>query len=267
MAVHAGDDCAHFEEALVSLRRQTYRNLRIMIYCDGPLQADKENLLATYLDTAQGRDVIVKGATCSGLPTGLNCLIGLAVNDPTIEFMARMDADDISTPERIAEQVKFLEDHPDIALVGTWCIEFVEAGVPLFLKRLPCNNEELANFMIYRNPLAHPTVVFRRSIFEAGYRYREDFTLMQDYDLWARLHLAGYKISNVPKFLLWYRTSEKFFTRRAGLRRAVTEVHMRLQYARRSGLLRLKHIPGILALLILRNAPESIKKLAYRHRH
>ncbi len=69
-----------------------------------------------------------------------------------------MDADDISLPERIRLQVEFLQQHPDVSIVGTWCIEFTTPGVPMFQKELPTSDEEVKKFMLYRSPLIHPTV-------------------------------------------------------------------------------------------------------------
>ena len=68
------------------------------------------------------------------------------------------------------------------------------------------------------NALAHPTVMFRRGVFERGHRYDTRCVIMQDYELWSRLILAGEIISNVPEYLLWFRIGDSFFSRRHGLR-------------------------------------------------
>jgi glycosyltransferase involved in cell wall biosynthesis len=265
MAVHAEADPAFLDEALASMRAQTYANVRLFIYCDGPLPGKHEDVLARHLRCNTGCDLLMRGERSAGLPTGLNRLIEQALQDDRIEYMARMDADDVSVPERIARQVEFLQDAPEVTVAGSWCIEFTVPNVPLFYKKLPCERQEVARFMLNRSPLAHPTVMFRRGVFERGHRYDPRLLMMQDYDLWSRLMLAGEVISNVPDYLLWYRMAEGFFDRRSGFHRAWGEVKMRWAYARRSHLLGPTQIAGLAGLFLIRLMPGTLKRLAYSH--
>jgi glycosyltransferase involved in cell wall biosynthesis len=262
LPVHAGVNAGHFDESLASVRQQTYSNIRIFLFCDGALTAAHEAAIARHLRPTAG-DAVVRSELSVGLPTGLNRLIDEALLQQDVGFLARMDADDLSTAERIAEQLAYLDSEPDVDVVGTWCIEFIDAGVALFHKRLPVSRAEVLDFMVCRSPMAHPTVMFRRRVLDAGHRYDPRLTQMQDYELWSRLVRAGLVISNVPKYLLWYRISGDFFKRRNGLRRAFTEVRMRVRFARAMGLLRPTHVPKLFALFMSRIAPERLKYLAY----
>lgn len=264
MAVHRGADPAHLHEALASVKAQTHRALRLFVYCDGPLDAAHEAALAQHLDVA-GPDRLLRGERSQGLPTALNALIEAALEDPSIGHLARMDADDISVPERIERQLAFLAAHPQVSIAGTWCIEFNEPGVALFHKKLPAGRDEVARAMLFRNALAHPTVMFRRAVFERGYRYDPRYKVMQDYELWSRLIVAGESISNVPDYLLWFRVGDAFYGRRAGFKRARDEVTLRLRYARRAGLFRPTQLFGLAALFLVRVMPGGIKRLAYKH--
>ena len=265
MAVHAGADPAHLDEALSSMRAQTHSNLRLFVYCDGPLHQAHEQILAKYLRCDHGQDCLVRGIRPAGLPTGLNQLIEAALKDGDVTFLARMDADDISMPERIARQVAFLQFVPDVTVAGTWCIEFSLPNIPAFYKKLPSERTQVAQFMLYRSPLAHPTVMFRRGVFERGHRYDPNMLIMQDYELWSRLLFAGEVISNVPEYLLWFRMADGFFNRRNGFRRALGEFRMRLSYARRSRLLKPAHIAGLSTLFLIRLVPGPLKRLAYAY--
>lgn len=265
MAVHAGANPIELDQALASMRSQTYRELRLFVYCDGPVRTEHDQTLARHLRTEHGVDLIVRGDRPAGLPTGLNALIELAVQDPAVQYMARMDADDISMPNRIARQVAFLKENPDVSIAGTWCIEFTRPNVPLFYKQLPSKPSDVPRSMLYRNALAHPTVMFRRGVFERGHRYDTRCVIMQDYELWSRLILAGEIISNVPEYLLWFRIGDSFFSRRHGLRRAWNEVCLRLNFARRAGLSRPSHLAGLFALFLVRVMPAAVKRLAYKH--
>lgn len=265
ICVHAGANPAEFDQALASIRAQTYSDVRLYVYCDGPLKCEHERVLSHRLDTTSGRDRVVRGDRPAGLPTGLNALIELAVADPTIAFFARMDADDISLPERIRLQVEFLQQHPEVSIVGTWCIEFSEPGIPIFHKKLPTDDAVIRRFTLFRSPLVHPTVMFRRSVFDEGHRYDAKLTMMQDYELWSRLVTTGHRISNVPQFLLWYRMADGFFSRRTGARRARAELQMRIQYARQADLLRVSNYLGYAAFFLVRVSPVWIKRFAYKH--
>jgi Glycosyl transferase family 2 len=265
ICVHGAADPVQFEEALTSMRDQTHARLRLFVYCDGPLDAPHEDVIARLLQAGPGGDVVMRGERPAGLPTGLNRLIDLAMADPTIEFMARMDADDISMPRRIERQLEFLREQPAVSVVGTWCIEFTEPNVPAFHKKLPLDAADVSRSMIFRGALAHPTVMFRRSVFERGHRYDPSLLVMQDYELWSRLIVAGEVISNVPEYLLWFRIGDGFFNRRHGVRRAWREMGLRLSFSRRAGLFRVSHLPGLLALFLVRIMPSPVKRLAYKH--
>jgi len=264
ISVHAAADAAHLKEALHSLREQTYTNIRLFVYCDGPLCPEHETVLSIYLDNTKN-DILIRGVRPFGLPTGLNCLIDEAVHYAEIAYIARMDADDISLPDRIRLQVEFLQQRPKVSIAGTWCVEFTEPDVPIFYKKLPVDDFEVRKFMLYRSPLVHPTVMFRRSVFEEGHRYDVTLKMMQDYELWARLVNAGHTISNVPEYLLWYRISSGFFSRRTGFRRAATEVNMRIQYAKQAGLLAPLNYLSYAAFFLVRISPVWLKRFAYMH--
>jgi glycosyltransferase involved in cell wall biosynthesis len=265
LCVHRGADPAQLDDALASMRAQTHGDVRLYVYADGPLDPPHEAALARHLCTAPSRDRLLRGEKSLGLPTGLNTLIEAALDDPAILFLARMDADDLSTPERIERQLFFMQQHPEVSIAGTWCIEFHQPGVPVFHKKMPGTRDEVVRAMLFRNALAHPTVMFRRAVFERGHRYDTNYRLMQDYELWSRLIVAGESISNVPEYLLWFRVGDDFYNRRAGFKRAWKEVGLRLRYARRAHLFRPAQVFGLGALFLMRVMPGSIMRLAYKH--
>lgn len=264
MSVHAKSDPAHFERALRSLREQTYAGIGIYLFCDGPL--DEAHEVAIEKHMRAGLDHVVRGVQPQGLPVGLNRLIDKALHDPRVQFLARMDADDICLPRRIEAQIEHLGAHGDIDVLGCWCIEFNREGEPAFHKRLPTEHEALREFMLARSAFVHPTVVFRRRVLEAGHRYDPRLAQAQDYELWSRLIRTGWRLGNLPEFLLWYRVADDFFARRSGWRRARNEVTMRWRYARDEGLMRPTYPLTLAVLFLLRMAPPSVKRLAYARR-
>ncbi len=265
LCVHAGADPDQFDQALASMRGQTHPDVRLFVYCDGPLTVAHETALAKYVEVTGFRDRIIRGNAPAGLPSGLNTLIEHALSVDDISYLARMDADDLSTPDRIAKQVLFLRNHPKVSLVGTWCIEFDQPGTAAFYKRMPTDHDDLVDFMLYRSPFNHPTVMFRRNIFEQGYRYDPGLKLMQDYDLWTRLVSAGFIIGNVPEYLLWFRVEPNFYSRRSGIQRASREIGMRIRFARTINRLKVTNYPKYMGIFGIRIAPVWLKKLSYKY--
>lgn len=260
LPVYAGTDADHFRQALGSMREQQGVEVRIFLGCDGALTPRHEQVVD---ELSRESDVVLRSDRRSGLSNTLNRTIESALADPSIEFLARMDADDISVPHRLLQQTRFLEAHRDIAVAGSWCIEFAHPGIAGFRKRLPCTAADVRRTMILRSPLAHPSVMFHRRVFEAGFRYDPAYDGVEDFELWSRLLLAGVGISNVPEYLLWFRASPELLARRSGWRRGAAEVRLRLRYARAAGLLRPWHYLGFAALMLVRMAPGPVRRLAY----
>lgn len=129
------------------------------------------------------------------------------------EFIARMDADDVSLPERLAVQVNHLRGHLRQGVVGSWHEEIDEHGKFLKLMRYPSDPLEIRCNLISDGDLtlrcfAHPTALFRAAALRDVGGYDESVLYAQDYELWTRM-LAKYDIGNVPCALLRYRVSKK----------------------------------------------------------
>ena len=146
--------------------------------------------------------------------------LGLALKDGILEcryeFIARMDSDDISYPDRFRKQLDYLKNNPEIALIGSWISEFSKSPAePDTLTKLPVTHEEIVQYAKRRNPLRHQTVVFRKSAVLASGNYRT-FLWFEDYDLWIRIIKSGYKVANIPEVLVNVRADVNMFARRGG---------------------------------------------------
>lgn len=126
------------------------------------------------------------------------------------DYVARMDADDLASPQRLEKQVAFLDENPDIAVVGSLVDghppESIAEGFRLYLEWMNglITPEAIAREIYIESPLAHPSVMMRRSWLERVGGYQEH-GWPEDYDLWLRLHLAGAKFAKVPQTLLSWR--------------------------------------------------------------
>lgn len=122
------------------------------------------------------------------------------------EYVAMLDADDVALPERLEVQARFLDEHAEIGVVGTWLEAIDLKGKTIGYRNYPVGHEEIAVAMRQFNPVAQPSVMARRSAILAvgGYKY-DEYPIAEDYDLWCRLVQAGVRFANLPEWYLRYR--------------------------------------------------------------
>jgi glycosyltransferase involved in cell wall biosynthesis len=203
---------ATLSECLDSLLSQTFGDFEIIAVDDGSTDGTAD-LLLNY----QHRDKRIKVIRIehSEIVTALQT----AAKQASAPCLARMDADDISLPRRLEKQVALLDRRPDIALAG--CLVGEVPGFPLgggYLQYFAWINaliepEQIAGNLYVESPLAHPTVMFRRGPYLAVGGY-QDHGWPEDYDLWLRMHLAGYKFAKVPEELVLWRDHDARSSRR-----------------------------------------------------
>jgi hypothetical protein len=208
MAVYNGE--AWLREAIDSILGQTFTDLEFVIVDDGSTDGSAD-IIASYRDP---RIRSIRNARNSGLTRSLN--LGLA--ECRGALVARQDADDVSEPSRLAEQVAYLEAHPDVAVVGTWYTKIGPDGEVLGTRPLPTLPLEIQWAMLFHCPLIHSGVLFRREVLarETGF-YDERFSYAQDYDLWSRV-ADRLPVANVPAYLLRLRINPASMTATYGER-------------------------------------------------
>lgn len=134
------------------------------------------------------------------------------------EYVARMDADDRCHPQRLEKQVKYLDAHPQIGVVGSLVSAFpthqVREGFDVYLQWLNSlvTDAEIRREIYVESPLPHPSVTFRLEAVERAGGY-QDHGWAEDYDLWLRLYLSGVRFGKVPKVLLEWREHPERLTR------------------------------------------------------
>ena len=153
-----------------------------------------------YLNKRASENIKVFRTDISYLPYCLN----KGLDQCEGEFVARMDSDDISHPERIARQVDFLVKNPDIDVVGTNTIYINESDFEIGKSRLPENSISIVKTLPYKCCLVHPSIMFRRSVIAraGGYMFAN---YSEDYELWNRLIANGVRIYNLQDYLFYYR--------------------------------------------------------------
>lgn len=193
MPVYNGEK--YLEEAVNSILNQTFIDFELLIVDDG--STDGSAAIIQAYDDPRIRPV--RNEKNLNLAATLNRGIAMARG----EYIARMDCDDLSLPERLSRQVSFLDENPSCGLCATNAVAVNTAGENLFNLFPEETAVPLEWTLIWENPIAHPTVMLRKNVLlDFALKYNE--IPSEDYDLWCRLVLRA-KISRLPEVLLHYR--------------------------------------------------------------
>lgn len=213
LSVYHKEKAKYLEEALASIFNQTMVPQDVVLVKDGPLTKELEKVIGQF-EAKHHMLRVISLEKNEGLAHALN----IGIKATNANYIARMDTDDISLNERFEKQFDFLKSNPDIDCLGTWAIEIQEDGNEFFMKQMPLTHEECRNFYMRRNPMIHPTVMFRRRYFEKAGLYPENTYQEEDTMLWANGFKNGCRFANMPEYLYKFRIDNDFFSRRKGLR-------------------------------------------------
>lgn len=192
MPVHNG--AAFLAEAIDSMLSQTLSDFEFLIVDDASTDASV-SIIQGYRDP---RIRLIPSRERLKLSGALNRGLGEARGT----YVARMDADDISLPERLETQVRFLDTHPDVGLCGSW-IRY--CGASRGILERPTAHEAIRAFTLLDTPFAHPTVMLRREALEHHHlRFEGGYFPTEDFELWTRA-LDCFRAANLPQVLLHYR--------------------------------------------------------------
>jgi len=187
---------AYIGEAIRSVLQQTHRNFELLVIDDG----STDNTRAVVRQFDDPRLVFGENSRNMGLITTLTKGLALCRGN----YIARMDADDISERDRLARQAQFLRTHPEIDIVGG-AIHFFGSIRQPYTHVFPSDHEDIRVALLFYCPLAHPALLFRRSLVDRGLvSYSEEFRHAEDYHLWSQL-LQRVRAANLPDLVLQYR--------------------------------------------------------------
>lgn len=260
MSVYKSEQAKYLDSAIRSVwSDQTLKPNEFVLVEDGPLGKQLIDVIEKWHGIIGESLVILKNENNLGLTKSLNRGLAVAKGD----LIARMDSDDISEPIRFERQADFLESHPEIDIVGGSLQEFNETNECLRIRHYPMSHEDVLKYIAKACPLAHPTVMMRRKIFDGGLRYNEKYRMSQDIALWFDAILAGYKIANISDVTIKFRSEGDVFKRRSRAK-AWNEfcIYMNGIY-RMNGVMTLKYRYPI-ARLCFRLMPSSLVKNIYQ---
>ena len=263
MSVYKAERPQYLDMALRSVFSQTLKADKVVLVEDGRLTPELDEVIEKW-KSAEASLVVLPFEKNRGLAVALN--EGLKVIDT--EFIARMDTDDIALPQRFEKQMDFLKNNKVIDVVGTFIQEINEKNeIIKDIVKYPVVHKECYEFFAKRDPLAHPTVMFRKSYFEKiGEFYTERFVginKQEDSDLWFKGFLHNCKFSNIPEILFQFRRSESFYQRRTGFRYGLMQLKDKIRRNKKLGY-------GVSANLFafayfcMTQLPSVIKKYLYQ---
>lgn len=264
LPVYKKDKVDYINKAIESILFQTYKDFHAYIGVDGPVDDELKGYLK-LLDN-QEKITIVWFEENRGLACVLNDLLDICFKE-RYEFIARMDADDISMTDRFEKQMSIMEKNPEIDVVGGAIKEIDEEGN--YRNKIivyPEGPDECREFFSKRNPHAHPAVLFRRSFFDKlnGKKYRPEYRQNQDTMLWYDGMMAGTQHANIPDVVLNFRmTNAMFKKRRNGWAFAKKQFRDRLMINKGLGYGWKADIYGF-AMFCMLVSPVWIKKIAYK---
>ena len=195
MSVH--NDRGYLPAAVDSILGQSFGDFEFLIVDDGSTDGSGD-YVARLRDP---RVKVLRNEQNLGLTRSLNRGLDVAAG----LYLARMDADDVAVPDRLARQVEFLDAHPRVGIVGSSRVLIDEAGAVVGHAPAVERDADIRWKCLLGNPFAHPAVMLRLDVLNAhGLRYDENYRTAQDYELWSRL-LAVTRGHNLPEPLLQYR--------------------------------------------------------------
>lgn len=229
MAVYNGQ--RYVGEAIQSILAQTFSDFEFLIVDDGSTDGSAD-IVALYRDP---RIRLIRTLRNRGLATALNTGFAEAMG----RYLVRMDADDISKPDRVSKQVDFMDHHPGVGISGTW-VEVVGAERHEVLRH-PVDAEVIHSRLLFESVLAHPSVIINRGLWDrAQLSYDPSFLCSQDFDLWVRA-AQKFSLANQPDILLVHRMHSDQVGKRLAESQLAWADTVRLRQVQKLGLIQEHH--------------------------
>ncbi len=219
---------AWLAESVASIRAQDFATFEFIIVDDG--SDDGTAALLASFAAADPRIRVFRQA-----PQGIVAALDTAIAQARAPYLARLDADDRTRPDRLRKQLAFMEAHPEVGLLGTWAEVIDGAGTRVGRLTPPADPAHLARVLGRTNPFVHSSVMMRTALVRRLGGYRSAFRAAEDYDLWLRIAEVA-SIANLAEDLTQYRRHAASQSQRDAVRQAFsTRLAQRAAAARRSG--------------------------------
>lgn len=240
----------YLKESARSILNQTYSNLEFIIVDD----ASNDESLSFLKSLKDPRISLIINKKNLGLAASLN----LALKKATGAYIARMDADDISTPSRLQNQLHFLKTNKGIDLCGTWATIIDKKNKKIGVLKYPTSPADIKNKLIQSNPIIHPSMMARKSFFYALNGYREDYDGAEDYDLLMR-GKNKFTYANLPEELLQLRLSSTRRSVKSISKMDMLDLKIKINSIKKDGLSALAALAVLRKLFFMFLLPTRLK--------
>lgn len=260
MSVYFKEKPEFLSQSMDSIFNQTIKTDDFVLVCDGPLGKGLDAVIAD-MQTKFGNVLhVVRLEKNSGLGNALKEGIRHCKND----LVARMDSDDISYPDRCEKQLAIFNTKPEVSICSGIVEEFSESPEIVNAKRvLPEHHQEIVAFAKFRNPFNHPCVMYKKISVESVGSYK-DFYLLEDYYLWIRMLLAGYKGYNLQVPILYMRGGIDMYARRGGWLYYKSQKNLFLFMKMKGLLTKEEYIYNCIIRLISCLLPDIVREKAFK---
>ena len=258
LPTYGGDNPDVLREAIKSVVAQTRAPDELIIVRDGPVPEANQVILDSFESECSFVRLVVLTEN-----RGRALARKIGVKRCHGDLVAMMDADDLCVPTRIERQVTYLQDNPDVDVVGGQLLEFdPETGEEIGVRTLPTGHEGIYELSKTRSPVSQSTVMFRRGpAIEAG-NYR-DVDRMEDYGLWVRMLVNSARFANIPEVLVKARTGRRMYKRRAGWEYAREELRLQREFMTLGFISPLRALRNVALRLPIRFVPNAVRAYVY----
>ncbi len=264
MSVYFKEQPNNLRQAIESMRSQTVPTDDFVLVCDGPLNQDLDDVITEEQEKFGSALHVHRLKKNGGLGNALNEGLKVCKN----ELVARMDSDDISRPDRCEKQLTLFSSFPDISLSSGAVSEFVDDPAhPTGKREVPITDKEIRIYSRKRNPMNHPCVMFKKSAAEKAGGYRETYHLFEDYYLWVRMLMKGYKARNTREVLLDMRSPADMYLRRGGKKYEQDMLRFHKWMLREGWSSRRDYLTGAVPHAVVCVLPNGVRKLVYEKLH
>lgn len=258
LSVYKNEKPNHLIECFKSIYdNQELKPDEIVLVQDGPLTDELYEVIKNLKNQLNGILKLVSIEKNVRLGNALRIGIEKCSN----EIIARMDTDDIAYPNRFKKQIKYLEENPKIDVLGSYMNEFIDDITNVVaIKTAPL--EKFKNYMKLRDPVNHPSVVFKKSkVIEAG-NYIE-ILYNEDSYLWGRMLANECRFANIAEPLIYFRVNDDTYKRRGGFKYVKAEIQLQKEFLKLGIINKFEFLRNITLKNIVRIIPNELRKKIY----
>lgn len=260
MSVYKNENPAYFSQAMDSMLSQTVPPSEIVLVEDGPLTDSLYKVIDRYVS----KNEIIKIVPLKE-NVGLGKALLVGSDACTYEYIARMDTDDYSSPNRMELTLSEFDKDSELMMVGTQIAEFVtDYTEPITMTNLPLEHKDILKYSKRRDPFRHPAITIKRKALYGAGNYNGDILYFEDWDLFNRVLSSGYKTKNIPEVCVYVRVSPDFYARRGGARYLKSVIRFKVGEYRRGYFTFSDMVISLVPHVIVGVAPNWLRALIYK---